>query len=413
MKLSQINSEFCLACRGTKLLCGERYCPILEDQYERLGTKSIKLTSDLHGSSPPSFFVGKKNYPYVLAGPMIPPITGQEAFILDEPDLWFGKPLQEIILYRKQLVRTTFPINVKKNFSSKLLDISREITMVSKPVSIEAKLSRTPTISLTFDNQTQPLGPTIDVKSIRITENPKISRVVDKVVRDTDYLATEAIIDLYEHGQSVTKIERLLSAGLLGIKKKRKLVPTRWSITATDDILSKKRIEKIRDAPVINDYLIFKSKYLDNFFSVLLVPNVWSFEQLEAWLPGSPWINPQSDARISTDHEFFSGRKNYAKNVQGGYYAGRIAVTEYLEKQNRQATAIIFREIHEGYNIPIGVWQVRENVRNAMKTEPIKKDTLEEAINEAISFLRIPRESWVRKSNICQFLIKQSTLLEF
>jgi hypothetical protein len=37
-----------------------------------------------------------------------------------------------------------------------------------------------------------------------------------------------------------------LSIGVLGLKKDKKLVPTRWAITATDDILAKKLLEKVK-----------------------------------------------------------------------------------------------------------------------------------------------------------------------
>ena len=57
------------------------------------------------------------------------------------------------------------------------------------------------------------------------------------MVEDRDASAAVALVELYSSGISLDHISRLLSLGLLG--KKRKLVPTRWSITASDDMIGK------------------------------------------------------------------------------------------------------------------------------------------------------------------------------
>jgi hypothetical protein len=62
----------------------------------------------------------------------------------------------------------------------------------------------------------------------------------------------------------------------------------------------------------------------------------------------------------------------------GCYYSGKLAVLEHLEKVQRQAKVFIFREAYPDYILPMGVWQVRENVRNAMSQEPSRFYTLRE-----------------------------------
>jgi len=61
-------------------------------------------SDSLSGSSPPSVFVGSYNYPKVNVGPMVPPIHGDTG-ILDAPERWIGKSLEEIVNYRLNLVR--------------------------------------------------------------------------------------------------------------------------------------------------------------------------------------------------------------------------------------------------------------------------------------------------------------------
>ena len=83
---------------------------------------------------------------------------------------------------------------------------------------------------------------------------------------------------------------------------------------------------------------------------------------------------------IFADYEGFNGRKSYAAEEGGGYYATRLAVAEALHKMGRQAGVVVFREIQPSYAIPLGVWVVRETVRDAFRTGGVKFDTREEAL---------------------------------
>ncbi|MHA1296445.1 MAG: hypothetical protein ACTSPH_07545, partial [Promethearchaeota archaeon] len=146
-------------------------------------------------------------------------------------------------------------------------------------------------------------------------------------------------------------MKRVFSAGLLGTKDKRRLVPTRWAITAVDDIISKALIKEIKQFPEINEYLIFESSYLDNHFKILLFPGKFAYEMNEVWAPNSLWnvslngSNWNLKPQIMTDYEFYEGRKNYASNITGAYYAARKEVCEYLYNIRRQARVLIFREV--------------------------------------------------------------------
>jgi len=65
-----------------------------------LANLSVKTLS---GASPPSVFVGRYGYPKVKVGPLVPPLHGDTA-ILDMPELWLGKSIEEIVNYRLSLV---------------------------------------------------------------------------------------------------------------------------------------------------------------------------------------------------------------------------------------------------------------------------------------------------------------------
>jgi len=96
-------SNLCLICRGTKLLCGKAYCPIIVKSIVRFKIKNISLKKEIYGSSPPSVFVGRIGYPKVYIGPAAPSFLG-DTEIYDKPEGWINKPLEEILDYMFSLI---------------------------------------------------------------------------------------------------------------------------------------------------------------------------------------------------------------------------------------------------------------------------------------------------------------------
>ena len=234
-----------------------------------------------------------------------------------------------------------------------------------------------------------------------------------KVFEDDDLRALDAMVYLYRSGVMVSKIIQGLSAGILGTKLERKLVPTRWSITAVDCILSKwLRDNIIREKPIIGDYLVFEYSGLGDKFVVILFPDTWKYEFIEIWWPGSSWNFFGNSIAIGGDYELHWGRTEYA-SIGGCYYATRLAVTEYLSKIGRQAGVIVIREAYPEHYMPIGVWYVRESVRRALRSKPVKFQNFQEALRYALSKLRIDPKEVIESSNIIKMKTAQKTLPEF
>lgn len=409
-------SHLCLKCKGSRLLCGKPKCPLLLKARVLNPIKaSIGKKQELDGLSPPSFFVGHFNYPKVYAGPMVPVLPFEDSKmdynLIDNSDLWFGKSIEDITGYRASLVRTMTPTLVKSP-TSKIIETSQELIMAREPTAIETILDKPVKISLQFGNYEQPMGPTGSIKRLNLQENPKVEISVEKVVSDSDLQANLGAATLYKEKTDVSKIIKLFSAGLLGTTKNRKLVPTRWSITAVDDILGIEILEKVRWYPSVSEVQLFTSSYLDNHFFIFLIPGRWGFEQFEAWMPDSHW-NPTTEVMFAQDYEFFKNRTTYASNVAGGYYAARLAVLEYLSKIRRSAKVLILREIRSGYYVPLGVWQVRENARNAMNQPPKNFNSIKDALKEANQGLIIPINVWIRKSNLLRHIKRNKSLIDW
>ena len=368
-------------------------------------------TEDIVGVSPPSVFIGRIGYPHVYVGPLVPPVH-EDTSIYDLPEQWFGKPIDEIVGFRSMLIRGKHRVHVQKfNEAGKIMEQTRELALAENSVDTELNLTKKPRGSIFLDDSVQPFGPSAPIRDLHVG-NARFDHRVEKAYYDTDLRAKQAVLELYDRDVMVTKIQKAFSVGAFGIEKNRRLVPTRWSITAVDDIVSKSLAETVKTFPEINEYRVYESVYLDNVFEVLMIPAAWSYESMEAWYPGTVWNPHGKNTAIFSDWEGNDGRTTYAQ-IGGCYYSARLAVCEQLIKERRQATVIVLREARPGYIMPIGVWQVRENVRNAMMHVPIKFNTLEEALKRVSTQLEIPLKRWINQSSLLKSILYQRRITDY
>jgi len=177
-------------------------------------------------------------------------------------------------------------------------------------------------------------------------------------------------------------------------------------------MLSLNLLEKVKQFPLINEYQVYETVALDNRWFILMIPSYWSYELIEAWYPKTVWNLEGQTTVMYSSHEFFEGRNTYAE-IGGCYYASRLAISEFLNKEGRQAMAIVFREAHPGYILPVGVWNVREHVRQALKNTPMKFNTLKEASKYIFSKLDIPAKNWFVNSKVLQSIKLQKRLADY
>jgi hypothetical protein len=403
--------SLCVVCKGSRRLCGKTRCPILIRVNYYLKSVPLISTEDITGASPPSVFIGRIGYPHVYVGPLLPPVH-DDTSIYDLPEQWFGKSIDEIVGFRSMLIRGKHRVHIQKfNEAGKIMEQTRDLALAENSVDTELNLKKKPRGSLFMDDSVQPFGPSAIIRDLHVG-NARLDHRLEKAHYDTDLRANQAVFELYDRGVMVTKIQKAFSVGAFGIKKNRRLVPTRWSITAVDDIVSKNLAETVKTFPEINEYRVYESIYLDNVFEILMIPAAWSYESMEAWYPGTVWNPRGRNTAIYSDYEGNNGRTTYAQ-IGGCYYSARLAVCEQLIKERRQATVIVLREARPGYIMPIGVWQVRENVRNAMKHVPIKFNTLEEALKRVSTQLKIPLKRWINQSSLLKSILYQRRITDY
>ena len=392
--------SICVTCKGSRRLCGLEFCPHIQKLSYQLEA-APEMRQEVFGPSPPNVFVGHYNYPVVNWGPMVS--LGQNS---DTPGDWYGLDYGEVIRQRSMLVRGSRPQHVKTR--ERLVLEAQDAVMSRKSVDMEVRFSKKPVFNMSFSGVLQPMGAVAPLDRMRVADNPTIPRKVDSVVGE-GLKAEQAMRKLSSKGYENYYLMKLLTAGILGAPDDRKLVPTRWGITATDDMLAKGAMERIRDYKELGEFTVFSNEYLHNHFEILLMPGSWEYEGFEAWAPGTVWTQGASSYKIVEEREPFEGRTKYADKQGGGYYAARYGVCEGLDGMKRQARAIVFREIYEGYMLPMGVWVIRETVKKAFEKGGKKFASRDEALADVFSRLRVPMRKYLEES----FFLRQRRLTDF
>jgi hypothetical protein len=377
--------------------------------------------STISGASPPSVFVGHYGYPKVSIGPMVPDIHGNTS-ILDSPERWLGKTLQEILNFRLSLVRGSNSIKIHDLDNRFILSL-HELIMSSKPAESELNFYNKPLfyqslISKNNDLNTEftPFGPQAEIKSFKISSSISTNKKIEYLYSDSHIKANDAIIELYKNGIEVSQINKVLSLGMLGQKNKRHLVPTRWSISATDDILSSNLVRQIELYQSIDSFKVIKYNHFSNYYSIILIPSeVWNFEMIEAWYDK----NNETKFFLESDCETATFGLDHYPRIAGAYFAAKLAVLEYLTYKKRKCSVLILREIRPDYIIPLGVWQIREGIRAALRSNKDSSSNsnsfsdFKTALLYAFNGMRVPLLNWLSHSEIYKNYGKKTLISDF
>ena len=400
-KMVRIPPSLCVKCRGAKMLCGLSYCPVsIVDKVKKV----YNFTGNsIAGSSPPSLFVGRYGYPKINIYPSTPPFSGDTGYLEDESK-WLSLDLNDFISGRLSLLRGGIKVSVDdaSNPDYRLQEIQVS-SLSSTPVDVEMTVERSFRDNVVLDENITPMGPSSPLKSIKFG-NYHIDNRIEKIYYDRDLKASEGVIGLYRKGMGINGISKALSAGSLGTGKKRRIVPTRWSITATDKSISDSLVDEIKDYREIDSFEVYVRKTEGNLFIAVLAPGQWMFEWGESWFPGSTWNSFGDSVEIELDYEGYHGRKTYPA-IGGCYYSSRLAVAEKYKEMKRTGSAMLWREIYPGFNLPVGVWYVRENVRELFRSKPEKFDTVNDAIKYVSKFTAVDIKAWKAKSNNMKYLV--------
>ena len=387
----------CLRCRSAQLLCGKPVCPILVKYRAFERTLPMVSGTTLDGSTPPGVFVGRFGYPKVALGPLLSPVHGSTE-LLDTPEEWVGRSVEEVVGFRTGLVRGTVRYRVTDaDRPEGLLERFQLLGLAVESVESEAEFRRPPRGHLAVSESSPPFGPSAPLERVRLDVR-KVDPNLERLSSDVHANARVAVEELYDRGVRVSRIQRAFSVGALGRQGRRRLVPTRWSITAVDDLVSKQLLGTVRDLPELDEVLLYALTALDNRWLIAFLPGTYRYESIETWYPNTVW-NPSDRVVMMGDHEGYQGRTTYA-SIGGCYYAARLATAEALVRLGRQAGVVVLREVHPGEILPLGVWNVREHVREALRRPPQRLTGLDQLFGRMREAFAIPLERWLRTSAV-------------
>ena len=373
----------CIRCKGrvdSRFACGRDFCPVYARSEAMFRAADLVQKKEFQGTSP-SVFVGRYGYPNVNVGILSPVERAADAWVYDAPRHWAKSSfsIRQVVELRSSLVNSRFKAEVRS--SGRNLALAQEIALASKPVDVDVKLHRKPEPRLVFSPVNLPMGPSAPLRKVDLAGSPKIDAKVERVFSDTDMKSVEAMNVLYGSGMTENSISGMLSVGAMGLGKSRRLVPTRWSITATDDQLARMLLRDVRTYNHAG-YQLFHGSMYGNYYFIMFFPDVWGYELFEGYLPRSLWNNHRSVAFVS-DCEGYRGRTAYAENTSGGYYAARLPIVEKLCEMRKQASVLVIRFVTDEYSCPLGVFVCREAVRKSMGDGAVKFGSKDEMLSYA------------------------------
>ena len=296
----------------------------------------------------------------------------------------------------KQLIKID---DLENPFVEKLQDIS----LASKSIDSEATFGRRPTGSM-FTEDSTPHGPSAVLEKFDI-DAVRWDKQLEKTFYDTDLKASEAVVNLHNKEVPFSAMQKAFSVGAIGVKNNRKLVPTRWSITACDSTLADEFLKEVRKFEILDTYRLYEFGALNNYYIIILTPTEWQYEWYESFIK---LMN--NEELIFSDYETNSDKNEYSA-VGGCYYTAKMAVLDYLMKIKKQSGLLILREAYEGY-VPLGVFNVRENIKEAMMRPYLEFETLEDALKYSGDKLKISIDRYVKEGTLLNEMLhtKQTTL---
>jgi hypothetical protein len=369
----------------------------------------------MFGSVSPSIFVGRSNYPNVSAGILSPVGNEEQAAQFATSGAWYdeGVSLSDVFRRRTSLLNSSraAPVDVHDTWDG-FVGVGREVAIADRPVQVEIGLADDPRLDFDVDDVATPTGPRATAQSASLGENPHVPRPVKKTLEDDDWRAEGAINYLYRRGFDVYDVNTILSAGALGRSEDRRLVPTRWSITAVDDTVGQYLRGRVRDNPGVDTVQVYRNEFVGNAYWIVLAPGNWEFELVEMKAPGSVWNpDPEAGTWLASDYENYEGRTGYVDETAGAYHAARLAVLEHLDDVGRQASCLVLRHVSDDYWGPAGVWQVREAVRHAFDGHRGEAETFDDAVRGVADHLPVSLAALRRKSTMVAG--RQSRLADF
>lgn len=326
--------------------------------------KTFKPTKEVEGfGSIP--IVGEKNYPFLKTHNVSN--EGEESSFMNSGDL-VKKEYSEVFKAKaKNILGSTESEHIRKPHT-RIKEEIRDIYKARKPIIFSSEFEKEIKFNKVQVNKTTGIvGAKNPLLNLEAVENTTTSKQIEKFTSE-DIKAKYAITTLYDKGINEHQITSLLALGSFGVEVNKRLVPTRWAITAYDKTIEKFLFNQIQSYSSISSFELYYREDKGNAFVILLLPS----EDLQGEIVEAFSTNVLKDY-FDTANKLDKAEPATA----GGYFATKVAIFESLVHRKKKASIISLRTI-EDYEVPLGVVFVRETVREAMKGEKTSFSSLED-----------------------------------
>jgi hypothetical protein len=342
-------------------------------------------TSSLTVFSPPGIFTESSRYPIMWAGVLGTVQPSEWLSIFDHPEAWRGLDRKAILRMRQQLYRFVLPVDAKEMTPHSVVDSLQTVALSVSPIAIEVDSPHLPRSELKGIGGQSPMGQLIKCKSLEIVSNPEISRVAKRIC-DKDVPSAESVWQLLDYDYTLDQVARMMSVGLLGHKKRRRLVPLRSAYKAVIDSYLTNAVMNLVESPLSSSIRLHASTLHGDSFTVLLRPGE----------PRVDYLRLESFNGLNTLRTSFEGLETQATDPKTSVYADHARFSAYRNMigNTESSHIVIFHQCRDPHNLILGPWVARAGVRYALDGDGVELDNMENAVTVMNSLLKPKLEYW-------------------
>lgn len=346
----------CVVCKGRRF-CGQQQCPILSSlsvtfrNRPSFSHETVTRALDIH--------LGTAGFPQEPAG-----------VVLGEQGLGGSATRDEAFA---RLRTSGYATAGTRGAGSLALN---DLALSDRPVSVRITWETGPADTAAFSAASAPRMHPGTYAKIEI-EGPVHVPAAVKPLLGREESPEPVIAEGRAAGLDPDYLSRLHALGMFGAPPWQ--IPTRWAQATVYDICSRAALHHIKGWDVLGEPALYVADALGDPFFILLLSRPWEFELIETWAPNTVWTLGERDAITVHEHETYRGASDLALREGGSYFSTRLGITELLEREHRQAAALVVRASQPGASTPLGSSAIYRAVAGARRigTYATEDDALE------------------------------------
>ncbi len=273
----------------------------------------------------------------------------------------------------------------------------QDLALSDTPVAVSIAWADRPQGGVRFSASESPQGRQGTIRRLEVIGRPHVPKCVPGLLGG-DQTAEQAITEGYGKGLSPEYLSRLHALGMFGSPPWQ--IPSRWAMSTVYNICSKTAIQQCKGYATIGESRLYTAEGMGDRIAVVLLPRPWEFELVEVWHPNTLWTLGEREAIIVNEHETHRGVSDQALREGGSYFASRMGVAKLLEKEQRQAAALVLRAPHPQGSVPLGSAVIARAVEHSSLAESF--GTEDEAVQAACAYIGIDAGAVLRQSMTMQ-----------